>query len=193
MLSCCNAALILIVVLFSTPTTAGLTLSVTADCHCPNDGLTKATACLRKCLLRCHAGGGGCQLHFPEGAYLTGSLNLTSNMVVQLDAGAVLLGSLDAEDYPLVPALPGYGITRDTLAKGEPAGLCSLVVGGGVRVCVCVCVCIFFFLCVWGSVEVRMLEVPPPVISLSQAHTRAAHAPPPPPQLQTTYSCGIRH
>ncbi len=52
-------------------------------------------------------------VHFPPGKYLTGALNLTSNMILQIDEGAVILGSLDAADYPLVPALPGYGITRD--------------------------------------------------------------------------------
>jgi hypothetical protein len=35
-------------------------------------------------------------------------------MVFQLDEGAEILGSLDQDEYPLVPALPGYGITRDT-------------------------------------------------------------------------------
>ena len=33
--------------------------------------------------------------------------------MLQLDSGAEILGSVDAGDYPLVPALPGYGITRD--------------------------------------------------------------------------------
>ena len=49
-----------------------------------------------------------------EGKYLTGALNLTSKMVFQLDEGAEILGSLSQADYPIVPALPGYGITSDT-------------------------------------------------------------------------------
>eukprot|EP01052_Picozoa_sp_SAG31_P014862 SAG31_NODE_938_length_10882_cov_18.550032_5_plen_386_part_00 len=95
---------------------------VTTDCHCPADGVTKATSCLRQCISECHnravSGGAQAVVHFPRGKFLTGALNLTSGMKLQLDAGSELLGSLDAVDYPLVPALPSYGITRD---GGVPA------------------------------------------------------------------------
>jgi len=99
---------------------APVTVSVTRDCKCKSDG-TKDTDCYRSCILKCHAAGGvgGCVLHFPAGDYLTGALNLTSDMTVQIDANAQILGSLDQTDYPLVPALPGYGITRDSLPKKD--------------------------------------------------------------------------
>ena len=95
---------------------------VTTDCHCPGDGAASATECLRKCIESCHTRAGAAAVatvRFPPGKYLTGALNLTSNMIIQLDEGAEILGSLDASEYPLVPALPGYGITRD---GSVPAG-----------------------------------------------------------------------
>ena len=64
------------------------------DCRCAADGVRSATACLRACIAGCHArdSGGGTQVTFPKGLYYTGALNLTSNMVLQLDQGAVILG-----------------------------------------------------------------------------------------------------
>lgn len=98
---------------------------VTTDCKCPSDGVAPATSCLRKCIASCSAAAGsaGATVRFPAGTYLTGALNLTSSLTVQLDEGAEILGSLDAADYPLVPALPGYGITRD-----EPVPAAHLLV-----------------------------------------------------------------
>ena len=94
---------------------------VTTDCHCPSDGAeTGVTACLRKCISGCGAGG---TVRFPAGRYVTGALNLTSGLTVQLDEGAELLGSLDPADYPLVPALPGYGITRDSGVPADHLGV----------------------------------------------------------------------
>ena len=92
---------------------------VTTDCGCPSDGVTAATACLRRCIADCHhRGPAASRVVVPAGRYVTGALNLTSHLVLQLDAGAELLGSLEPSDYPLVAALPGYGITRD---GGVPA------------------------------------------------------------------------
>ena len=93
-----------------------------------------------------------------EGKYLTGALNLTSKMVFQLDEGAEILGSLSQADYPIVPALPGYGITRDTPVPQQNL-VCTVgcFFWGKVRVrvrvrvcaraCVCMCVCV----CVGGG------------------------------------------
>ena len=46
-----------------------------------------------------HAKGGG-QLYFPAGRYLTGSLQLKSNVTLYLEKEAVLLGSTSPYDYP---------------------------------------------------------------------------------------------
>jgi polygalacturonase len=39
-------------------------------------------------------------VYFPAGRYLTGSLELRSNVTLWLEAGAVILGSTDPDDYP---------------------------------------------------------------------------------------------
>jgi polygalacturonase len=42
-------------------------------------------------------------LYFPPGKYLTGAINLKSNVTLHIEAGAVILGSPEVEDYPLAP------------------------------------------------------------------------------------------
>ena len=59
------------------------------------DGKTKDTAAIQKAI---DAGGA---VYFPPGTYLTGTLFLRSHGGLQLETGAVLLGSLDPEDYIL--------------------------------------------------------------------------------------------
>jgi polygalacturonase len=65
------------------------------------DGKTKNTEAFAKAIAACAAGGGG-TLHIPSGRYLTGSIELVSNLTLDLDAGAVLLYSPDPADSPLV-------------------------------------------------------------------------------------------
>ena len=57
------------------------------------DGITKDTAAIQNALDR---GGTVC---FPEGVYLCGSLYLRSNTILEMESGAVILGSPDPEDY----------------------------------------------------------------------------------------------
>ena len=85
--------------------------STQRDCAVCNQIRAAAEKCVACCVV------GQKKPKHQAGKYLTGALNLTSNMVVQLDSGAEILGSLDAADYPLVEALPGYGITRDSLDR----------------------------------------------------------------------------
>lgn len=42
-------------------------------------------------------------MYFPPGKYLTGAINLKSNVTLHIEAGAVILGSPEVEDYPLAP------------------------------------------------------------------------------------------
>ncbi len=67
------------------------------------DGSTKSTAAIARAVAACSAAGGG-TVHFPAGRYLTGSIQLESNITLDLDAGAVLLYSPDPADSPLVPS-----------------------------------------------------------------------------------------
>ena len=65
------------------------------------DGTTKNTEAFAKAIAACAASGGG-TVHIPAGRYLTGSIELISNLTLDLDAGAVLLYSPDPTDSPLV-------------------------------------------------------------------------------------------
>ena len=65
------------------------------------DGKTMSTVALQKALDACgHAGGG--MVIVPPGTFLTGPLFLRSNLVLELCAGAVLLGHTNFDDYPTI-------------------------------------------------------------------------------------------
>jgi hypothetical protein len=66
------------------------------------DGKTKCTAAFQQALDRCAAVGGG-QVTVPAGEFLIGSITLSSNTTLNLSHGAMLVGSPDPMDYPLVP------------------------------------------------------------------------------------------
>ncbi len=69
------------------------------DVGARGDGRTLETECLQRAITRCHEQGGGTLL-FPAGTYLSGTLELFSNVTLELEAGAVLRGSPRLEDYP---------------------------------------------------------------------------------------------
>src|SRR5436190_18536299 len=62
------------------------------------DGTTHDTAALNKAVEACAAAGGG-QVLFPPGRYLTGTIHLKSNVTLQLDAGAEIVGTSDLQQY----------------------------------------------------------------------------------------------
>lgn len=43
---------------------------------------------------------------YAKGRYLTGSIELTSNLEVKIEKNTVILGSEDISDYPLIDPLP---------------------------------------------------------------------------------------
>jgi len=63
------------------------------------DGKTVNTAAFARVTKACSDAGGGV-IHVPPGVFLTGPVTLGSNTVLQLDAGAVLMGSPALADYP---------------------------------------------------------------------------------------------
>lgn len=63
------------------------------------DGKTKNTESLQTAINACPAGG---MVVIPKGVYLSGALFLKSDMTLYLEEGAVLLGSLDPSDYPVM-------------------------------------------------------------------------------------------
>lgn len=78
------------------------------------DGLAPDMHAIQALIDRC-AGQGGGTVYFPAGHYLTGSLFLRSNITLHLDAGAVILGSEDPKDYPIIHSR-WEGTSQDTYA-----------------------------------------------------------------------------
>ncbi|MCU0427420.1 MAG: glycoside hydrolase family 28 protein [Candidatus Kapabacteria bacterium] len=66
------------------------------------DGKTLNTRALQAAIDSCAKQGGGTVL-FPAGTFLTGTLNLRSNITLELSNGAVLLGSDNINDYSTEP------------------------------------------------------------------------------------------
>jgi polygalacturonase len=65
------------------------------------DGVTLDTAAFQKSLDAC-AGAGGGEVVVPAGTYRIGSIVLGSKTTLRIDEDAVLLGSADKADYPLI-------------------------------------------------------------------------------------------
>jgi polygalacturonase len=66
------------------------------------DGKTMNTESIRKAVESCAAKGGG-KVLIPSGTYLTGSVELKSNVTLVVGEGAVLRGSDSLDDYPFIP------------------------------------------------------------------------------------------
>lgn len=79
------------------------------------DGKTSNTAAFRRAVrhLEGFAAEGGAQLNVPEGTWLSGSFNLTSNFTLFLERGALILGSKDLDEWPIIEPLPSYGRGRE--------------------------------------------------------------------------------
>jgi polygalacturonase len=71
------------------------------DFGAKGDGTTKDTAAIQRALDACAEAGGG-EVVVPEGDYLVGSLELKSNMTLQVAEHAILRGTKDLDDYPIV-------------------------------------------------------------------------------------------
>src|SRR3984957_18287101 len=66
------------------------------------DGVSRSTSAIRDAIQACAKAGGG-TVYFPAGVYLTGAIELASNIVLNIDAGATLRFHTDLTEYPLVP------------------------------------------------------------------------------------------
>lgn len=73
------------------------------------DGLTNNTQSIAKIIELASNNGGG-TIYFPAGEYVTGTIELKSNMTLYLDSGCVILGSDKPADYPMITnkELKGY-------------------------------------------------------------------------------------
>ena len=73
------------------------------------DGATLNTASIQKAIDTC-AAAGGCTIRFPAGRYLTGTIQIKSNVTLRLEQEATLLGSTETADYRnLDPFIDGSG------------------------------------------------------------------------------------
>lgn len=78
------------------------------------DGVTNNTKAIAALIDVVEKAGGG-TIYFPAGEYVTGTITLKSNMTLYLDAGAVILGSENREEYPFIDSkkIPGWdGVTK---------------------------------------------------------------------------------
>ncbi|XP_078438181.1 putative polygalacturonase [Wolffia australiana] len=93
-----------------------LTVSV-KDFGAVADGVTSNTKAFQAAVAHlkkeapCNVGGG--QLYVPPGRWVTGSFNLTSCFTLYLHREAVILGSQDMNEWPIIDPLPSYGRGRD--------------------------------------------------------------------------------
>jgi polygalacturonase len=78
------------------------------------DGQTLDSHAIQTVIDSCAEQGGG-TVYLPAGQYLTGSLFLRNNTSLYLDAGAVILGSENPEDYPVIQSR-WEGMHQDTYA-----------------------------------------------------------------------------
>ncbi|HYJ47709.1 MAG TPA: glycosyl hydrolase family 28 protein, partial [Pyrinomonadaceae bacterium] len=73
------------------------------------DGVTLNTARIQKAIDDC-AAAGGCTIRFPAGRYLTGTVQIKSNVTLRFEEQATLLGSTEVADYRnLDPFIDGSG------------------------------------------------------------------------------------
>lgn len=88
------------------------------DYGAAGDGMHKDTAAIAKTIEACAKAGGGTVL-IPAGKYLTGTIQMKSDMTLLVDSGATLLGSDDPADY----------LSRPNPYGGARGGLTALVYG----------------------------------------------------------------
>lgn len=81
---------------------------IITDYNAVGDGVILNTSAIQNAIDDCYKNGGGVVV-FPAGTFLTGSLDLKSNVELYLAPGAILLGSTNIDDYnKRVPELKSY-------------------------------------------------------------------------------------
>lgn len=65
------------------------------------DSATINTMYIQRAIDSCHALGGG-RVYFPKGNFITGTIEIKSDVDIYLDKGAVIYGSTDLKDYPII-------------------------------------------------------------------------------------------
>jgi len=83
------------------PLTKNHSVFTITDYGAAGDGQTLDTKAIQEAIEACSRAGGG-TVYIPSGTYVTGSIFLKSNTTLFLEAGAVLWGSREIKDYPLI-------------------------------------------------------------------------------------------
>jgi parallel beta-helix repeat protein len=99
------------------------------DFGAAGDGKTKDTGAIAKAIQAANQSGGG-EVVFPPGIYVTGTFELLNNVTLNVQVGAVLLGSDDVADYGDISTFGfdhNYGISSS--GEGDRVGM---MVGRGV-------------------------------------------------------------
>lgn len=93
------------------------------------DGQTNDTGRIQSAIDAAAAGGGG-RVVVPPGNYVTGTLWMRSNITLDIEAGATLLGSQNPNDFPMFKSKwegPGIDPARAALIAGQDLHNVSLV------------------------------------------------------------------
>lgn len=98
------------------------------------DGMNSDTKAIQKAINECHYAGGG-KVLLRNGCFLSGTVQLKSNVTLWIESGAVLQGSDKPEDYPALitsyPVVSGEFTLDRTLVYAENAEN-ILVAGNGI-------------------------------------------------------------
>jgi len=108
-----NRLVVVITCLTTVRQASALTINV-RDCGAAGNGVRLETKAIQAAIDRCAESGGGTVL-LAGGRFLSGTIYLRSQVKLQIEAGATLLGSTNISDYP--PNLPATRSYTDNYVK----------------------------------------------------------------------------
>jgi polygalacturonase len=99
-----NISILIATLLTATTALTSGTIFNVKDYGAKGDGVTLNTKAIMKAMEDVKKNNGGTLLFPAGGKYLTGALNLTSNLIFKVETDATVLGSWNGTDWPLVDA-----------------------------------------------------------------------------------------
>ncbi|MDE5546730.1 MAG: glycoside hydrolase family 28 protein [Anaeroplasmataceae bacterium] len=89
------------------------------DFGAKGDGVHNDTSFIQTCIYACPDGG---RVYIPKGNYYTGPLLLRSNITIELDEEAHLIGDIDRTHYPVLPGMTYTSDEKDEYNLGSWEG-----------------------------------------------------------------------